>query len=384
MTDGQTLYLVIAGLYLFECFHWLRLGTVAFVSPAGRNWRVRQEGTGRNKGRGFLFMGNPLPPLGQVIVCRRWPVLLSPTAIAVAPAAALAAETPPGDAGYLPFDSITSARHRGEELLVNEKRFATCSNSQQAAFFAGVIAAVAAAKENRREQLLKEALAPLFSAATLDATLGEFRRRARWLRLTCNLLFLFVFAATPLAAARWGLPWILLPAAAGMLLLSWIAAGLYYRAHRHFQPLAAGERRLHLAKMLLCPPVAMRAHDCLGESLFAAVPAPALACRLLRPRHLLPFSVGRLRQLQHPVTVELCTGPAAAVAAWQRGFCRDQILALLRELKLDPAQLLAEPFAAEPTAKLYCPRCLCQFTDPALAECPDCSGIKPLPLKIAP
>lgn len=384
MSDGQSLFLVLGLLYLLECFHWLRRGTVAFTSAGSRRWRLRDDDS-RPAGtaRGFLLFCNPLPPLGLLLFTHRWPVAFSPDGIALAPAnlAACASTRTP----FLRFDDIRTVCADGLELIVNGAVFANCASGPQAQTLAALVKTMVAQPVEKRQPALLADLETLYNCRTAGERVAACRRHVRWLRRLGNLLFLFTFGLTPLATRAYGLAWIIIPAAAGMLLLAWTIALLFLRAHRALLPEARGERALHLVKMLLCPPLAMRAHDALLANVFSALPPAVVAIHLLRANALAAFLARHLRSLLFPLQPdEPMPTEVTAAWAWQGEFQLQETMKLLKANGVDPEALLAVPRASDPTAKAYCPRCLAQFTDGALAECPDCRGVKTAPFAPQP
>ena len=59
ITDGQTLLLILALLYLTECLIWVKKQSIAFVSPWGRRWRVATPISWLGNANGAMLILNP-------------------------------------------------------------------------------------------------------------------------------------------------------------------------------------------------------------------------------------------------------------------------------------------------------------------------------------
>ncbi len=120
MSDLQWLFLVLAGLYGWECACWIRHGTVAFSAWRGRNWREAHPGRWFGNQRGGFVFAHPLPPLGTFLAANQFPLSLSPEAAL----AYVATNVNPGwrpaqTDRFLPFDAIREVRAHGKKVTVN-------------------------------------------------------------------------------------------------------------------------------------------------------------------------------------------------------------------------------------------------------------------------
>src|SRR5262245_15542754 len=80
MGDLESLLLILAAIYLTECVVWVRRGGVAIHRFWGKVWRVWHPGTLLANDRGAVFLANPLPPFGNVLLSHQSATSLSPEA----------------------------------------------------------------------------------------------------------------------------------------------------------------------------------------------------------------------------------------------------------------------------------------------------------------
>src|SRR6185295_4193851 len=140
MSDGQMLLLVLALLYLSDCWLWVKKQTVAFVSPWCRHWRIAALNSSFSNGRGGLLFMNPLPPLGSVFLSHLSPISISPNGICAFNLQALPAIGRPAQSGRaLAFTEITGAGADGAYVLVNNQRFTKAATTKQATVIAELI-----------------------------------------------------------------------------------------------------------------------------------------------------------------------------------------------------------------------------------------------------
>src|SRR5262249_32670300 len=137
----------------------------------------------------------------------------------------------------------------------------------------------------------------------------------------------------------------------------------YSGAHRAIFPDRAGERRKHLAMMVVSPPAAVRAHDTMGRELLADMNPLAAASVLLAPEPLRQFVLRVIADLEHP-REPICPTVDELARATESWF-RERQLSLSRDFAtsqgLEPANLLVAPSAEDSDCHTYCPRCRTQY-----------------------
>lgn len=374
MSDGQTLLLVLCLFYLSDCFFWVKKQSVAFVSPWCRRWRVAALNSSlANSSGGLLFM-NPVPPLGRVFLSHLSPVSISPLGICAFNLQALPAVGRPAQTGRsLVFTEITGSNTDGAHLRVNGERFAKCATTRQARALSELINLATAAPASDREPIVRAHIAKQFALDEAAAALREAYLVSEPIRWLCCMLFLFLFVATPLLVSIFGLLRLLIPAGVVMMFLAVQIAVMFQRAHKKLFGSATQERVEHAIKMVLCPPVAIRATDLLSKEVLAEY-SPVVVATLLSGEAAQPFLRAFILDLQHPLKHEVADETASEVIAWaaaeQLKFCVEIIK---RNAYSKPEMLLAPP-QREGSSVSYCPRCSCQFIV-STGGCPDCPGV---------
>ena len=159
-----------------------------------------------------------------------------------------------------------------------------------------------------------------------------------------------------------------------MVALAVEIAIMFHRAHKKLYPAESSERLESLVKMILCPPVSIRAADILTKNLLAQY-SPIVLANVLPGSGEQQFVRSVILDLKHPLRHEVSDADAEKTIAWtvgeQLNVCLDQVK---KGRYLKPEDLLA-PTQREGNSISYCPRCRCQFVV-SDGECPDCPGVE--------
>jgi hypothetical protein len=375
MSEGQTLLLILILLYLTECLIWVKRESVAFVSRMGGRWRLTVPPSWLGNANGGILFLNPLPPAGRVFLSHLSPISISPSGICAYNLQTLPSEArSPGQTGhFLPFNKITRSTTDGVYLLVNDERFAKCATARQARTLVTLIGEMAKASAAKRERLARNWISKQFAVDDAAARLREGNAIIKPMRALSLILFLFLFVMTPVLVSSFGLLRLITPVAAVMVMLAVLIGILFYRAHKQLFPAESSERFENLVKMILCPPVSIRAPDIITRNLLAEY-SPIVVASLLTGSNEQQFVRAFILDLQHPLKHEVSDETAEKTIAWtaaeQLNICLDQVKA---GDYLKPEDLLA-PAQREGNSISYCPRCRCQFVVSAV-ECPDCPGV---------
>lgn len=375
MSEGQTLLLILILLYLTECLIWVKRESVAFVSRMGGRWRLTVPPSWLGNANGGLLFLNPLPPAGRVFLSHLSPVSISPSGICAYNLQTLPSEArSPGQTGhFLPFNKITRSTTDGVYLLVNGERFAKCATARQARTLAKLIGEMAKVSAGKRERLARNWISEQFAIDDAAARLREGNIVIQPMRELSLILFLFLFVVAPVLVTSFGLTGLVIPVAAVMVILAVLIGILFHRAHKQLFPAETSERFENLVKMILCPPVSIRAPDILTRNLLAEY-SPIVLANLLTGANEQQFVRAFILDLQHPLKHEVSDETAEKTIGWTAA---EQLNICLEQVKdgryLKPEDLSA-PTQREENSISYCPRCRCQFVVSA-AECPDCPGV---------
>ncbi|MFO1476958.1 MAG: hypothetical protein U1F98_09950 [Verrucomicrobiota bacterium] len=369
MTELEVLYLVLAGVYAWECVCWLPSAAFAATTWFGQRWRPRMPNSLAGNSNGGLVLAPPLPPLGWLAQCSPFSIFTSTDG------AVLQFHAPPGTRNAPPpvrvsWTETDSLSASGRTVsIAGKKRFKAASPA----------AARRAVRNLRRLRELSPAERDAFQSATLRTGFDEQELGARWqrflefgpaLRAWCNALFLLLFAAGPLAVHLFGLgrtwPWIL---AAWIIL----AAGITWRfrkAHRALypEPSADEERFMHGLTIALSPASAVRAHDLLSRGVLDAFHPLALVQAFCNEQDFHRHA----EQWWIDACFPVATTPGADAST------RAVLDKFLRRHGINPTEFLKPPTRSDPSSRSYCPRCRAQYIRKD-GTCPDCSGVRLVP-----
>lgn len=373
ISDGQTLLFILSLLYLTECLIWVKKQSVAFVSTSGKRWRVTTPKSWLGNANGGMLLLNPLPPPGRVFLSHLLPVSISPKGVCAFNSQTLpwGARSTTQTGEFVPFSAITKATADGAYLLFNNEKFTKCVTGKQAQALADLITEVSATKPAKRESLLRSWLAKQFDTKQAANARRETEETVGPIRWLCTLSFVFMFIAMPVAVTIFGLEPLIIPLAAAMVLLAVQTAFMFYRAHKKLFPRETQERFENVVKMILCPPVSLRAADVLTRNALSDF-NPLLVANVLEGADEQRFVRSIVLDLQHPLLHEVTEEKALETISWMGA----EQLRLSREyVKRAGLEFLFGPIEREGDSLSYCPRCSVQFLMKA-GECPDCPGIE--------
>ena len=374
--EGPTLLLILVLLYLSECVIWVKRESVAFVSAWGSRWRLAVPPSWMGNANGGLLLLNPLPPAGRVFLSHLSPVSISPSGICAFNLQTLRSEarSPYQSGELLSFNKIKEAGADGAYLIINKEKFTKCTTAKQARALATLVGSLAKASAAKRENLARAWVVKQFATDEAATVLQESEELIKPIQQMGVILFLFLFALTPSLAFTYGSSPLIIPVAAVMIALAIEIAIMFHRAHKKLYPAESSERLESVVKMILCPPVSIRAADILTRNLLAEY-SPIVLASVLPGSGELQFVRSVILDLKHPLKHEVVDETAEQTITWTAGeqlrVCLDQVK---KGLYLKPEELSA-PTQREENSIAYCPRCRCQFVV-SDGECPDCPGVE--------
>src|SRR6185369_16238973 len=370
MTESQTLLLILILLYVSDCLIWVKRESVAFVSSWGGRWRLQVPPSWLGNANGGILFLNPMPPAGRIFLSHLLPISISPSGICAYNLQTLPSEarSPTQTGQFLSFNKINTAAIEGVYLVVNNEKFAKCATSGQAKMLAQLIREIVKASTTKRTSIVRAWMQKQFAVEDAAARLEDGKKVIEPIQELSLILFLFLFVFTPTLASIFGLMPLIIPVAVVMVILAVLTGIMFYRAHRQLFPTEGSERFENLIKMILCPPVSIRAADVLTRNLLAEY-SPIVLASLLAGSGEQQFVRAFVLDLRHPLSHEVSDEAAEKTMCW----AVDEQLNLCLERFLKPEDLLA-PSVREKDSVSYCPRCRCQYVV-SETDCPDCPGV---------
>ena len=376
MGEVESLLLVLALIYIGECFIWVRRGGLGFGSWWGRTFHILHPGALPGNQRGGLFPANPLPPLGAVYFSQLIPMSLSPDrAYSYSSASLDHAVRPVQTPRCLPYEAILDVEVRGRKVLVNGEAFFAAISGVSAGHWASRLNLLRKLSLPARHKEIKGFLCADLDVEKASRQVQDARPLTRPVRILSNTLFIYLFLVVVPLVSRFGFGLFGLWLLAGMLVQTVSIAFLFRRAHLALFPESGDERLKAFLTMLLAPPVAIRAPDLLALHLLEKSHPLAAAKVLCRPRTFQNLARRVLLDLRYPFLPVCPTTDAAAVAAeeWFRAAALETIEGFVQRMGFPPKDLTGPPARADQTNQSYCPRCDAQFVI-ASGNCPDCGG----------
>jgi len=374
--EGPTLLFILVLLYLSECVIWVKRESVAFVSAWGSRWRLAVPPSWMGNASGGLLILNPVPPSGHVFLSHLSPISISPSGICAYNLQTLPSEarSPYQSGQFVPFNKIKNSVSDGAYLVINDEKFTKCATTKQARALAKLIAGMAKASASKRENMARTWVVKQFATDDAAALLKETEKLIEPIQELGVILFLFLFVFTPSLAFTFGVSGLIIPVAVVMVAIAVLIGIMFHRAHKKLYPAESSERLESLVKMILCPPVSIRAADILTRNLLAQY-SPIVLASVLPGSGEKQFVRSVILDLEHPLKHEVSEVDAEKTMTWtvaeQLKVCHEHVK---KSHYLKPEDLLA-PSQREGNSISYCPRCRCQFVV-AEGECPDCPGVE--------
>lgn len=381
MGDLESLLLILGAIYLTECIVWVRRGGIGFNRLWAKAWRVWHPGAVLANTRGGVFLSNPLPPFGNVLLCYQPALSLSPDAALSFTAACINPNWRPPQTGRLvKWSEIQTVAFEGKTVLVNGALFAKAPSITEARRWAQLLHRIKSTPEKQRESAIREAMGGSLDSARIRKRWEEYAGQSVLLRRLAIVLFIYLFALAPLLLWKYGFRHAGAGVAAGLLAQTLTIGWLFRRAHQRLFPDGAEERFTPFLTMLLAPPSAIRAPDTLGRHLLEEFHPLAVVQALAPPEAFKKLARHVLLDLQFPVLPAAPSADEAAVRAedWSRARMRELVWKFVERAGVNPEDLVKPPAPAESVNKAFCPRCGSQFVDSA-AACRECGG-RPLAL----
>ncbi|HTL57875.1 MAG TPA: hypothetical protein VL361_19460 [Candidatus Limnocylindrales bacterium] len=381
MTDLQLLFLVLVGLYFWECACWVRRGAVAFRTWVGKTYQPTHPAPLLGNQRGGFVFGHPLPPLGTLFTANQLPMSISADAI-------LAFVSPSVNPGSRPlqtekllrFEEIRAITVDTKKVMINGEVFLRAASASFALFIADLLRQLKPLPAPNRGTAIQKIVRDTLDIKVIEQRLDKFRQQTHSLRLLANVLFFYLFVIAPVVIYTVGLSrsWIFL--LIGLLVFTSSIAFGFRTQHKQFYPQGEEERFTHFLIVLLSPATAIRTIDLLSRPLFEQFHPLAVAKVLCAEAQFRALARDLLRELHYPALPLCPSGDPAGIAAEMetRSFLKAGVESLVKKAGLDPGELLHPPAPADETSRAYCPRCLAQFTTTS-GTCADCGGVPLVP-----
>jgi len=376
VSDELLLFGILCLIYVTDCFVWIGRHSLAFVTWNGRQWRDKAPSQIIKTSKGGLLLTNPFTPLGKIICCHLPPLSISPKGISSLNCQALTHnDVPEKEIASILFKDISDIKVDGRDILINDSRFIRLRDDQGAEKLGVTLKSLHDTTITNREKIIHKFWDRQFDFDRAKETVNQIAKKMPYLRFLCNSLFLFLFILAPFFILYLQMTGMLIPIAVGMLVLAIQISIGFYILHKKYFPHAKEDRISNLIKMILCPPVSIRACDLITENLLGNYNPIIVGHLLLSRSQFRQFIERTVRNLYYPPLEYFTDRRADEISNWQNQFLLKKMMDYIRDVAKIEDNLLSLPQVNDPSVHSYCPRCLSQFTQEA-GNCPDCPGVK--------
>lgn len=379
LTDGQLLLLILWLVYYTDCFVWINKHSILFRNWWGSQWHVVVASNNFGTAWGGFAALNPFPLFGLGCISQVLPLSISPDYIvAYNTQTVTSGGRPVQTATLLGYENISLIEVRESDLWIDGKLF--CKFRHQALANNVLDFLNQLRKVTSDERIL---LIDVFWKKRLDAGHGfnelkKIEDQLSGLRISSFIMFVYLYVILPLVTTYYGISRLLIPAAVTMFAMVIPIIVEFFLVHRSLYSKLRSERITHACKMFFCPPVSIRATDCIIDKFFSEYDILALATFLPGMQLKENFLTWYLRDLCHPVSIDSENQLLKDTCYWQNSTILRMANQQLPEIASIIESALSAPERLSPDRLSYCPRCLVQLSVKD-KNCPDCSGV---PLKV--
>jgi hypothetical protein len=286
---------------------------------------------------------------------------------------------PPFSLGYdgaradAPIHAHGEVIARGERVVAGADELTRAASPSEAHELAAWLQQLDAKGGAERAREIERWIDDRGRASGLVARVAWVDRKVRWLAFGCELLWMLTFVTAPALVIAFGAARTLIWTLLGVWLISLALTWAFARLHREIVPLAKGERRVEVAKMILCPPVVMRACDRIRRSALEGYDPLGVVVALAEGEEQREWAERLTRDLAFPLA-----GGTPVAQSFRRRLGERFTLRLRKKAGLAIDCSLA-PKPLDPGHATYCPRCRAQYviTD---GHCADCGTVPLRPL----
>lgn len=376
MTDEQVLFAIICFLYITDCFLWVDRHSVVIVSYWWKRWKLAFPSSLFGNGDAGLVLLNPFPPLGLSYICHLLPLSISPIGICAYNAQTLRPGGKSSQSGKTAlFTEIKGIHSEGKNIIVNDSKFVKCRTESGASALANFLSSMISTTQENREALIKDFFKKTFDQESLLRTLKDVSGKTQILCILNNFSFFFIFLIAPVLVMLYGLRHMIIPLGICFFLLSIRISLEFYASHKRIYPTASEDRIGNFLKMILCPPVAIRALDVVANPLLGSFNPLNVANVLLDRNKYNVFAKEFMLDLKYPIQPNHLSDEGILIMNWHNNTLFGLCKAYLDDVAKLNIGLFTPPIQTDENSKSYCPRCLSQFTKES-GECPDCFGVE--------
>lgn len=379
MNEVINLLFILILFYLVECIFWLDRNSVVFVSLFRKNFSLFFSDKYFGNQHGGIYFTNPFPPLGTIYISSLFPISCSVTHIS-----SHISQTFINDSRVeknikiLNYQEIKSVSEVDRNIFINGEMFVKCGTPIQAIFVKNILLKLVSMIDEQREMELKKIIQKTFDVESAKEKIEVFYDQSYGLRICCNILFMYIFLFVPVLLWHYGTIQLLITSLLAMYLLSIFISINFHIIHKELYPTQKSERFIDTFKMIIFPPIAVRAHDMLSRYLLINYHPLAIAYIVCERTDVNKFSKDILADLMYPIVNDFGDENINQTDRWHRSNLDNAITLFLDGKKVSKKELLMPPLPATVSCQSYCPRCNTQYTMKE-GVCSDCGTITLVP-----
>ena len=383
MTDEQHLLIIMCALYLLECVKWIPKNSFVFKSHNGFRFHLSVPGTIFGNDKGGLVFFNPLPPLGIYINCYLNSISISPDAIFSYISLSFEKNARWYQSERLkPLDKINTVEVHNRGIQINNENFAICQTTFIALRLMRLIKKLLSMTNSEREVAIQSFLEKSYDEKAIKKKFRLFKKKTLFLRILCNLFFLYLFGIIPYFLLFGNFIYLYLPLLAIMISFMGAISVESYFINKSMFFSHCHKQLGNIIRTFLYPFAAVRALDNISIKIFEEFDILACASILCSPESFKDISGKILRDLYNPLQPICPKEDSRAVFAeeWYRKEYTKIVERFIGSKNIAITDLTKPELNSKEGAFSYCPRCLTLYSKDS-GVCPDCSGINLRPIE---
>jgi hypothetical protein len=376
MTADEFHFLIVLYLiYLSDCFAApLSTAWILYSRFRGTAWRLRTTNKAIVLCRRYWLLRPLLPPFGSSYA-------LSPAQFAFGIQGVCSASPISEPAGiqvkatqFLEYDSVNRIEVNNNKLFINGDCWGSGTQTELTALKRSILEIVESS--DRTHTIRRQFQNGYKAASSAQEQFNTIEKRTEILNTTCSLYATWLLIVAPILLFRFSMPWIIWGVLIPLGVLQSLCGILFLRAHRSLIPDAGYIRRETFFKMLLCPPMMLRACDYITKNIHIEGDVAAIIIACTSEQQWRP-AIQQLWRSLMPIPRSQCEPQIARAMSEFAALYQAELKSFLLANNIDPLTLEIDP-ALIPAGQRSCPRCETLYNN-ASCVCHDCGEIELVP-----
>ncbi len=377
MSDELFLFIFIIVLYFIECGKWFAQGAMAILTYSRNNWTLLSPNKNLSNNKGGIIFTNPMPPLSPYFKCNFLPLSISEEYIISFSSVNIFSQYRREQISQLiKIDDIKNIKCKNDTIFINDAQFLKGKNKKSIESLTKLIHELSKSASAKRQKIIENYFQSIMSTDDISGLKETYDKSTRILRLSCNILWFYIFLLSPVLIYFLGFFPMALYLIYGYGILHIITIFIFYKSYRQtFKNHTAGVILNHLLRILLYPPALIRSPDIISQNFLELYHPIAILAALGSKEMVKKYALKLYLDLIYPLgTSDLAKKDMETVSRFNEIHISELEKLTTRKGINKDSYTSVRPAETTDYA-MYCPRCLTTYINKQ-KFCSDCGNIK--------